>query len=137
MGPTMLPGEGRRWAPLLAGGALVGALALLGVALPAATPADASPPAEAVTSRGMVHTVSLLDAGPAIPDGPNWPQFQAYCRLCHSPRMVLTQPRMSQEKWAGVVSKMVKTYGAPIPSDQEPALVEYLTAVRGPVSSSR
>jgi hypothetical protein len=132
MGPTMLPGEGRRWAPLWAGGALVGALALLAAGIPAASPAGASPTGEAVTSRGMVHSITLPDAPPAIPDGPNRPQFQAYCRLCHSPRMALTQPRMSQEKWSAVVTKMVKTYGAPIPPDQEPAIVAYLTAVRGP-----
>jgi hypothetical protein len=80
----------------------------------------------------MVHSITLPDAEPAIPEGPNRTQFQAYCRLCHSPRLPLTQPRLSQEKWAGVVSKMVKTYGAPIPPDQEPAIVAYLTAVRGP-----
>jgi hypothetical protein len=137
MGPTSLPGEGRRWAPLWAGGGLVGALALLSALLPAARPADASPPAEAVTSRGMVHSITLPDAAPAIPDGPNRPQFTAYCRMCHSPRLPLTQPRMSQEKWAAVVTKMVKTYGAQIPADQEPAIVAYLTAVRGPKTSGR
>jgi hypothetical protein len=122
---------------LWAGGALVGALALLTAALPAASPADASPPAESVSARGMVHSVTLPDAAPAIPEGPNRAQFQAYCRLCHSTRLPLTQPRLSQEKWAAVVTKMVNTYGAPIPKDQEPAIVTYLTAVRGPEGSNK
>jgi hypothetical protein len=122
---------------LWAGGALVGALAILVAALPAATPADTSPPAESVTSRGMVHSITLPDAAPAIPEGPNRAQFQAYCRLCHSPRLPLTQPRLTQDKWAAIVTKMVKTYGAPIPPDQEPAIVAYLVAVRGPEGSNK
>jgi hypothetical protein len=117
---------------LWAGGALVAVLALLGAALPAASPADTSPRAESVTARGMVHSITLPDAAPALPEGPNRAQFQAYCRLCHSTRLPLTQPRLTQEKWAAVVTKMVKTYGAPIPPDQESAIVAYLTAVRGP-----
>ncbi len=122
----MQPTGQRRWAPLWAGGALLGVLALLGVALPAATA-----PEECVPSRGTVYSITLPDAAPMLPDGPNRPQFQAYCRLCHSPRLVLTQPRLTQDKWAGVVSKMVKTYGAPIPPEQEPDIVAYLTAVHG------
>jgi len=72
------------------------------------------------------------DEPPCVPPGPNRAQFTAYCRLCHSPRLVLTQPRLSEKKWAEVIRKMVAVYGAPIPPDQEPAVVAYLMAVRGP-----
>ena len=79
----------------------------------------------------MVHSITLPDAAPVLPEGPNRVQFQAYCRLCHSTRLPLTQPRLSQDKWAAVVSKMVKTYGAPIPPEEEAAVVTYLTTVHG------
>ncbi len=128
----MMPGAGRRSAPLWAGGALLAALALLWAALPGAGSAAATPPADAVTAQGMVRSISLPDAAPALPDGPNRAQFQAYCRLCHSPRLPLTQPRLPRDKWAGVVTKMVNVYGAPIPAGEQPAIVDYLTAVRGP-----
>jgi cytochrome c5 len=128
---AMMRPTGRRWRPLWAGGALVAVLALLGTALLAATPAAATPPRESVTDRGMVHSITLPDATPLAPEGPNRAQFQAYCRLCHSTRLPLTQPRMTQEKWAGVVTKMVNVYGAPIPAGQQPDIVAYLTAVRG------
>jgi hypothetical protein len=128
----MQPTGRRHWASLWAGGALMGVLALLGAALPAVTPARAPAAEGNVSSRGTVCSIVLPDEPPFVPDGPNRPQFQAYCRLCHSPRLPLTQPRLTEEKWAGVVSKMVKTYGAPIPPEQERDIVAYLTAVHGP-----
>jgi len=60
------------------------------------------------------------------------PILTAYCRLCHSPRLVLTQSRLSEKKWVKVVRKMVAVYGVPIPPDLQPAVVAYLMAVGGP-----
>ncbi|HKM55497.1 MAG TPA: hypothetical protein VJY33_18985, partial [Isosphaeraceae bacterium] len=68
---------------------------------------------------------------PRVPDGPNRAQFTAYCRLCHSPRLALTQPLLTEKKWGEVVHKMVVVYGAPVPPKQERDIVAYLTAVRG------
>jgi hypothetical protein len=128
MGATMQPTDRHRWGPLGAGGALVGVLALLGAVAPPARPvAEAS---QAV--HGPIRTITLPDAAPAVPDGPNLAQFQAYCRLCHSPRLVLTQPRLPRQEWGKVVKKMVNVYKAPIPADQQEDIVVYLTAVRGP-----
>ena len=118
---------------------LVLVLALLGVWVPSADrrrgpkgdAADVSVEAERTDSSGMVRAISLPDMWPAIPDGPNRAQFQALCRLCHSPRLVLTQPRFPEKKWAEVVHKMVAVYGAPIPPEEERAIVQYLTVVRG------
>jgi hypothetical protein len=50
---------------------------------------------------------------------------------------VLTQPRLPEKKWAEVVKKMVVTYGAQIPEDQEPLVVQYLTTIRGPEPGKR
>jgi hypothetical protein len=113
---------------LWAGGLLALALAVLTAAVPSACPPRTlSRPAD-----GVVYTVELpYDEPPHVLPGPNREQFAAYCRLCHSPRLVLTQPRLPEKKWGEVVRKMVTVYGAPIPPDQEPALVTYLMAVRG------
>jgi hypothetical protein len=82
---------------------------------------------------GTVYAIDLpYDEPPHVPPGPNREQFTAYCRLCHSPRLVLTQPRLSENRWREVVRKMATVYGAPIPPDQEPAVITYLMAVRGP-----
>jgi hypothetical protein len=43
----------------------------------------------------------------------------------------MTQPPFPREQWAEVVHKMVKNYGAPITSESEGQIVDYLTAVRG------
>jgi hypothetical protein len=122
-------GQSRRRA-LWAGAALVLILAVLGVAVTSAgSPGrtDGRLPGEAVTAITLPY-----EEPPHIPPGPNLAQFTAYCRLCHSPRLVLTQPRLPEKQWGAVVHKMVAVYGAPIPPDQEPALVAYLMAIRGP-----
>ena len=75
---------------------------------------------------------ALPDAEPPVPPGPNREEFAALCRLCHSPSLVLTQPRFSEKKWSEVVHKMVTVYGAPIPAEQEREIVVYLVSIRGP-----
>ena len=111
--------------------ALALGLAFLGAAMPWANKPASPPPAERPPADELASSLSLPDAWPAIPDGPNRVQFEALCRLCHSPRLVLTQPRFPEKKWAEVVHKMVVVYGAPIPEDQERAIVTYLTTIRG------
>ena len=120
--------------PLWAGAALVAAVAAVGAAGP---PGRVEWPDES-RPGGTLYSIELpFEEPPRVPDGPNKAQFTAYCRLCHSPRMVLTQPRFPEKKWAEVVKKMVTVYGAPIPPDQEAAVVAYLTAVRGPAPAAK
>jgi hypothetical protein len=81
--------------------------------------------------RNQLYAITLPDAAPELPDGPNQQEFQALCRLCHSTRLVLTQPRFPEKKWAEIVHKMVVVYGAPLDSEQEQAIVAYLVTIRG------
>lgn len=98
--------------------------------MPAAAEPRVIPEPEAT---GTVHAVEVpFDDPPHVPAGPNRHEFTAVCRLCHSPRLPLTQPRFPEKKWAAIVHKMVEVYGAPITPDQERSVVAYLTAVRGP-----
>jgi len=132
MKQASLPPKGHAaWGPWRAAAILMLLLALLGAVVPAAPRSAASlAPRECPLARGPVYSFDPPEFAPQIPDGPNRPQFQAYCRLCHSPRLALTQPRFSAKKWGEIVHKMVAVYGAPIPPDQEPAVVAYLIAVQ-------
>jgi hypothetical protein len=88
-------------------------------------------PAPAAPPQGPVYTLVLPQDPPELPPGPHRDRVVISCTVCHSTRLLLNQPSFPREKWAEVVHKMVAAYGAPIPSEEEPHLVEYLTIVRG------
>jgi hypothetical protein len=95
----------------------------------------ASPDAPAVsftpaTVNGQVRSIVLPRTDVELPAGPHQKEFVVACTTCHSAHLVLNQPHFAADKWSGIVKKMVKTYGAPISLEDEPALVEYLTAIR-------
>ena len=91
--------------------------------------ADRSPDAEVVETSGV-------GAEPAwdieLPEGPHRDEFQTSCLICHSARLPLGQPPFGREKWAEIVHKMVAVYGAPITSEDESRVVDYLLAARPP-----
>jgi sulfite dehydrogenase (cytochrome) subunit B len=97
---------------------------------PQARPAPLPAPAEASLP---VQTIVLPHVEPDLPPGPHRETFIRYCTLCHSTRLVLTQPPFPKAKWEEVVQKMMnpKVYGAPIPAEEKPRIVEYLVAIRG------
>ena len=77
-------------------------------------------------------TISLPgDAGMAFKPGPGAGPVMANCLTCHSSAYVSTQPVLSKAQWTAEVTKMKAVYGAPIPDDQIPAIVDYLTANYG------
>jgi hypothetical protein len=85
----------------------------------------------AATVNGNVRSIVLPRTEVELPAGPHQKEFVVACTTCHSAHLVLNQPPFAGDKWSGIVKKMVKTYGAPIAVEEEPALVEYLTAIRG------
>lgn len=50
------------------------------------------------------------------------------CAACHSPSMVLNQPKLKPDQWAAIIKKMKDVYKAPINPDDEPAIRAYLEA---------
>jgi hypothetical protein len=86
------------------------------------------PPAAVVTT---VETIVLPHEEPELPPGPHQRAFATSCTICHSTRLVMTQPPFPRKQWTEVVHKMVKTYGAPITAEAEEQIVDYLTTVRG------
>jgi cytochrome c5 len=73
-------------------------------------------------------SVTLPDDVTALPPGPNVDVVTANCTGCHSPSMILTQPRLTRAAWEGEVTKMVKVYKAPVAEADMPVIVDYLVA---------
>jgi len=58
---------------------------------------------------------------------------QTQCQFCHSTDYIVMQPRGDAKQWEGVVTKMIKVYGAPLSEADAKAITEYLTKNYGPV----
>ena len=57
---------------------------------------------------------------------------QTQCQFCHSTDYIVMQPPGDAKKWEGVVTKMIKVYGAPLSEADAKAITEYLTKNYGP-----
>ena len=88
-------------------------------------------PVSRLTEVKPVKAIDLEYHAPDLPPGPYQDVFAAQCVICHSPRYVLNQPAFPRKTWTAEVHKMVKSYGAPIDSQQERAIVDYLVAWHG------
>jgi sulfite dehydrogenase (cytochrome) subunit B len=67
----------------------------------------------------------------AFGPGPNLEAVQLNCTGCHSADYIFTQPsgpQFQEDFWRAEVTKMIKTYGAPIAEADIPKIVEYLAA---------
>jgi len=76
--------------------------------------------------------VKLPKSVVALPNGPNVVVVHNTCLGCHSAGMILNQPTMPKAAWAVEVNKMKNVYKAPVDPKDIPAIVDYLTAVKGP-----
>jgi mono/diheme cytochrome c family protein len=73
----------------------------------------------------------LPDETAQFKPGPNLEVVQGNCGACHSADYILTQPigpKFKKDFWQAEVTKMIKTYGAPIDEKDVPAIVDYLSA---------
>jgi hypothetical protein len=73
-------------------------------------------------------SVALPEDTTTLPDGPGVEAVTTNCLACHSPAMILTQPRLTRKAWEGEVEKMAKVYKAPIDPAAIPQIVDYLVA---------
>lgn len=62
---------------------------------------------------------------------PGYALAQAMCLTCHSPDYLRMQPPSSRAYWQAAVTKMQKTFGAPIPDSALPPIVDYLAKTYG------
>ena len=77
---------------------------------------------------GVFHQLS--DETAAFKPGPNLEVVKNNCTACHSADYIGTQPRMEKKRefWQAEVTKMIKSYGAPIDDADIPKIVDYLAA---------
>jgi hypothetical protein len=84
-----------------------------------------------VAARAVPVVYKLPEETAAFKPGPNLDVVQINCSGCHSADYINTQPRNAKSKkdfWQTEVTKMIKTYGAPIDDTDVPKIVEYLAA---------
>ncbi len=117
---------------LVAGGVcLTGAVAACrpasGQASGAGAPAERPPGPPAALERviGEQERASLA----ALPAGSGRVLVEGNCLICHGATMIQQQHKDSAG-WAKTVKQM-RAWGAPLPEEQQPALIEYLTTHYG------
>lgn len=74
-------------------------------------------------------SVTLPDSEPAFPAGPGVEAVTNNCAACHSPDMILNQPKLTREQWEKSIEKMRKLFKANIDPADEPAILDYLDAM--------
>ena len=104
-----------------AAGAQAAAAAIL-ITLGATMPARAAGPSAATVS------VDLPPGRLEFPGGAAADAINRNCVACHSPGMVLTQPRLGAAAWQAEVAKMRGTFKAPVAPEDVPAILGYLAA---------
>jgi mono/diheme cytochrome c family protein len=76
-------------------------------------------------------TVDLPSGDSMFPGGAAADAINNNCLACHSADMVLNQPALPKATWETEVHKMINVYRAPIDEADVPAIVDYLTSIRG------
>jgi mono/diheme cytochrome c family protein len=84
--------------------------------------------AAGITLRSV--NVDFPESDRTFPGGSAADPVNNNCTACHSPGMVLTQPKLSPAVWQEEVNKMRHTYKAPIDEADVPAIVAYLAALK-------
>jgi mono/diheme cytochrome c family protein len=86
-----------------------------------------------VSGTGVIAkpiSYTLPDETAAFKPGTNLDVVQNNCTACHSADYIQTQPRGAKFKkdfWQAEVTKMIKTYGAPIEDADVGKIVDYLS----------
>ena len=95
------------------------------------TPLSALAADAMTTMKDGVVTITLPPETVAFKPGPNVDAAKTYCTMCHSADYIYNQPPMNKEKWVGIVTKMQKTFGAPVPDAEIDKIAEYLVSQNG------
>ncbi|MEP7144514.1 MAG: cytochrome c [Ferruginibacter sp.] len=82
-------------------------------------------------SATVAKPTGLNSAVTKLPEAPGYTTFQSNCISCHSARYIQMQPNLSEKTWMALVTKMQKSFGAPIPDSAVKEIVQYLIAIRG------
>lgn len=84
-----------------------------------------------VEMRGSKRIVRLPEVPVVLPEAPGREVVMVSCGMCHTPAYITIQPPFPRETWVNEVTKMRKTFSAPIAEEKVDEIVNYLVAVRG------
>ncbi len=94
----------------------------------AAAPLPPVASAAGITLRSVEITFPTTDR--VYPGGAPADPLNANCVACHSPGMVLNQPALTRADWESEVNKMRSVYKASVATEDVPAIVAYLAAMK-------
>jgi cytochrome c5 len=80
---------------------------------------------------GTVHSISLPNVPIQLKEGEGRVKTETDCNICHSVDYITMQPKFSKAQWTATVTKMIKTFGAPIPQEDAEKIINYLTVNYG------
>ena len=93
------------------------------------------PTGELPAAKGVMDFTKAKAIGrdiAALKDAPGRAMVENLCSGCHSLDYIrINAPFMNRQTWTAEVTKMTGPYGAPIPQNDVPAIVDYLTANYG------
>ena len=84
------------------------------------------------TESGIAVTApDLINVTSDLPKIEGYKTFYSNCAVCHSERYIVNQPNFSEKQWTGLVTKMQKTFGAPLTDSSAKIIIQYLVAIKG------
>lgn len=84
--------------------------------------------AQSLAAKPRTYTLPDDTAELRAGSGPGFEATKNNCQSCHSVDYILTQPpKKGQAFWDAEVTKMIKTYHAPIEEADAKAIADYLT----------
>lgn len=94
---------------------------------PRVTETETSVAAAGVTLNSQ--SLTLPGDQTAFPPGSAADILVANCTGCHSPEMILNQPKLAADKWQATIDKMRKAYHAPIAPADDAKIIAALLAL--------
>src|SRR5574341_59341 len=87
-------------------------------------------PLQAEQQEGVM-SIELPDMTFDLTEGPGRDKVNVYCIMCHGTEYIPMQPKLSKAQWTATVTKMIKTFGAPVPQEDADKIINYLAASYG------
>lgn len=92
------------------------------------TACNNSPSSEPIQDTAVTNLNAIITE---LPDKPGYASFKRNCMSCHSARYIQMQPDLPEKTWTTIVTKMQKTFGAPIADSSIQEIVQYLVSIKG------
>jgi cytochrome c5 len=86
---------------------------------------------KASKSEGAIRSITIPPIRIELKDGEGRAKTETYCNICHSVDYITMQPKFPRAQWTATVNKMIKTFGAPIPTEDAETIISYLSAMYG------